>query len=306
MDLGPGRARLSIENNRQTTVLFADVSGSTKLYETAGDAVATEAIGRCMARLRKTAESGGGRVVKTIGDAVLVVFPSPDAAAGTAAEMQGAIETLPMIGDTKIGLRIAFHAGPVIQRENDIFGDTVNLAARLVQAAVKGQIVTSGETSALLGPVFRNWARALYSIQVKGKTEEIALSELIWRHSGDATALAGTRGVARPQLSVLRLKYGGKETVRRRDRESVIIGRDQACGLVVNDTMASRQHCTIERRQDKFVLADHSTNGTYVTAEGDTEIVLQREEFTLRKHGWISLGHPRTEGSEELVEYNVD
>ncbi|MGH8704894.1 MAG: adenylate/guanylate cyclase domain-containing protein [Burkholderiales bacterium] len=295
-----------MENNRQTTVLFADVSGSTKLYESAGDAAATDAIGRCMARLRKTAESAGGRVVKTIGDAVLVVFPGPDAAAGAAAEMQGAIETLPMVGDTKIGLRIAFHCGPVIQREDDVFGDTVNLAARLVQAAVKGQIVTSGETSAMLGPVFRSWARTLYSIQVKGKTEEISLSELVWRHSGDMTQFGGVRAVPRPQFSVLRLKYQGKETARRREKESVTIGRDQGCGLVVNDSMASRQHCTIERRHDKFVLADHSTNGTYVTAEGDTEILLQREEFTLRRHGWISLGHPRAEGGEEFVEYNVD
>ena len=57
-----------MEESRQTTVLFADVSGSTKLYETAGDAAALTAIGRCIERMRKAAESTGGRVVKTIGD----------------------------------------------------------------------------------------------------------------------------------------------------------------------------------------------------------------------------------------------
>ena len=66
--------------------------------------------------------------------------------------------------------------------------------------------------------------------------------------------------------------------------------------------MASRQHCTIERRNDKFVLADQSTNGTFVTTDGGTEILLQREEFTLDKHGWIAFGQPRA-GAEEVVEY---
>src|SRR5437762_11315793 len=78
-----------MEESRQTTVLFADVSGSTKLYETAGDAAALTAIGRCIERMRKAAESTGGRVVKTIGDEIMALFPSPDAAAGAAASGLG-------------------------------------------------------------------------------------------------------------------------------------------------------------------------------------------------------------------------
>src|SRR5438093_8543281 len=94
-------------------------------------------------------------------------------------------------------------------------------------------------------------------------------------------------------------------STRRRDNDSITIGRDQGCGLVVADQKASRQHCTIERRQDKWVLKDHSTNGTYVTAEGDSEMLLQREELTLRKHGWIAFGQPRS-GTSEVVEYFCD
>src|SRR5437879_1664269 len=127
-----------MEESRQTTVLFADVSGSTKLYETAGDAPAMVAIGRCIERMRKAAESTGGRVVKTIGDEVMVLFPSPDAAAGAASEMHATIEQLPEVGGTKLGVRIGFHSGPVIQRDNDVFGDTGNLAARPVERAGQG------------------------------------------------------------------------------------------------------------------------------------------------------------------------
>ena len=291
-----------MDHARQVTVLFADVSGSTKLYESEGDKAATEAIARCVDQLRKTVESSGGRVVKTIGDEVMAVFPTPDAAAFAASNMQYAIDALPLVGATKLGVRIGFHCGPVIQSDNDIFGDTVNLAARLVEQAARSQIITSHETSDRLGPVFRSFKRPLYAIHVKGKAEEVELCELIWRQADDVTMSLSSRMNARPEPLMLRLKYRDREIIRRRDNDLITMGRDLDCSLVIASNSASRQHCTIERRQDKFVLADQSTNGTYVTVEGGPEILLQREEFRLGKHGWIAFGQPRAE-AEEVVEY---
>src|SRR5438046_8158566 len=99
-----------MEESQQTTVLFADVSGSTKLYETAGDAAALTAIGRCIDHMRKAAESTGGRVVKTIGDEIMALFPSPDAAAGAASEMHATIEQLPEVGGARLGVRVGFRS----------------------------------------------------------------------------------------------------------------------------------------------------------------------------------------------------
>jgi len=294
-----------MDAGRLATVLFADVSGSTKLYETAGDAVAHAAIGRCVETLRKATEAGGGRVIKTIGDEIMSVFPTPDAAGGAAAEMQAAMERLPAVGGTKLGVKIGFHSGPVIQQDNDVFGDTVNLAARLVEQAVKGQILTSADTVDQLGPLFRAWTRTLYPIEVKGKADKVVLCELLWNQQSDATSVAGGRPTVRAAPLVLRLKYAGREITRRREADSVTLGREEACDLVVNDDKASRKHCTIERRQDKWVLKDHSTNGTFVTIEGDSEILLQREELTLRKRGSICCGNARAETSH-VVEYQCE
>jgi adenylate cyclase len=284
---------------REATVLFADVSGSTKLYETAGDAAALEGISSCLAALRKATEAAGGRVVKTIGDEVMAVFPRPDAAAVAAAEMQGKIDVLPEVAGFKLGVRIGFHHGPVLQREDDVFGDTVNVASRLTQQAQKFEIITSAETAARLGPIFRGQLRALHAIPVRGKAEEVAIAELVWRRDANATVFAGTRQM-RTLAGALRLSYRGREVMRRRDEDSITLGRDPACGLVIGDDKASRQHCTIERRQDKFVLRDHSTNGTYVTHDGDTELLLRREELALRKHGWIVCGQSRSAGTEAI------
>jgi class 3 adenylate cyclase len=292
-----------MDQPRQVAVLFADVSGSTKLYESEGDKAAMGAIALCIDQMTRTAVSSGGRVVKTIGDEIMAVFSNPDEAAYAASSMQHAIDALPPVGATKLGVRIGFHYGPVIQNDNDIFGDTVNLAARLVEQAGRSQIIISRETSDLLGPVFRSFKRPLYAIHVKGKAEDVELCELIWRQADDVTMFTAARTNTKPNSPELRLKYRDREIIRRRESDSMTMGRAPDCNLVIATNMASRTHCTIERRQDKFVLADQSSNGTYVTAEGGTEILLRREELRLEKHGWITFGQPRAEAAEDVVEY---
>jgi adenylate cyclase len=300
-DLGEATLR-----SRFAAVLFADVSGSTQLYEKQGDTIGHRTIRGCIELMRRATETAGGRVVKTIGDEIMAVFGTADAAARAAIEMHGGIEALPEVAGTKLTLRIGCHGGPVLQKENDIFGDTVNLAARLASQAQAGQIILSRSTAAALGPALRVMARDLYGVKVKGKSEEVELSELLWRPDGDATVVVSGRA-SRPAAAqiVLRLKYRGAEKPLRRDADTIVIGRDADCGIAVADHMASRRHCTIERRQDKFVIKDHSTNGTYVTVEGDAEVWLRREEFTLRKRGWIAFGQPRS-GTEEVVEFSCE
>jgi len=85
-------------------------------------------------------------VLKTMGDEVMVLFPTADAAANGASEMHAAVDTLPPVYGTKLGVRIGFHSGPVIQRDNDVFGDTVEPRRAPRRPGAEGQIVTSGET----------------------------------------------------------------------------------------------------------------------------------------------------------------
>jgi adenylate cyclase len=283
----------SFPTGRQTTVLFADVTAPTP--------AADDALVRCTEMLRQATESCGGRVVKTLGNAVMALFASADAAAGAATQMHLVMESLLPAGHGKPALRIAFHSGPVIQRDNDIFGDTVNLASRLVQQATNGQVLTSDDTTSQLSPIIRRSTRHLYPIRVKGKAEEVALCELVWRQSPDLTDLPAVISQS-PAHATLRLRYKGHEVVRRRARESILIGRDDGCELVISGEMASRHHCTIERRQDRFVLQDDSTNGTYITVEGEHEIAIHREDFSLRQRGWLAFGQPRSENSD-IVEY---
>jgi adenylate cyclase len=290
------------EQASEAAVLFADVSGSTKLYEVAGDAVAHAAIEKCIALMRARTVQAQGRVIKTIGDEVMSAFPSADNAADAAIEMQSAIAELPPVGTTKIGIRIGFNFGPIVERDGDIFGDAVNLAARLSHVATKDQIITSRDTVMRMSPMLKSSTRSITTIQVKGKAEEIQVYELIWQQSEDMTTLATSKSIFRPKKTLLRLKVQGTDVELSQEKPMVALGRDATADVVIRERMASRAHGKIERRLDKFILTDHSANGTYVTIEGDREIVLRREEFTLRGHGWIAFGQPRAT-STDVIEF---
>ena len=84
----------------------------------------------------------------------------------------------------------------------------------------------------------------------------------------------------------------------------MVVGRAPGCGLVIADMRVSRRHCTIGLRDGRFVLQDHSTNGTYVTVEGSADILAQNEEVILGRRGRIGFGRPPDAGPEEAVEYD--
>ena len=292
-----------METGRGNGVLFAELIGAPELYAHAGDTAAHETIVHCAARLVQAADSCGARTIKTTGSRVMLLAASANDAAAAAMAMQ--MEACAFPGATaSLALGVGFHYGPVIEDNGDVFGDTVNLAARLAEQAARGQILFAAETAGALHVRYRRLMRRLYELPVKGRSEEVALCELVWR-ADQAPTMYPVREAARPLHAKLRLKYHGKKVMLRDSHDAFTIGRDAGCALVVVDDEVSRHHCTIQRRSDHFVLADQSTNGTYVTVEGEGEVLLKREELTLRKRGWISLGGPRGAAAEAL-EFSCD
>ena len=294
-----------MNSTAETTVLFVDVCGSTGLYERVGDTIAHAVIEKCVEALKDKTKVTGGQVIKTIGDEVMSVFPTVGAAVRAAVEMQECIDEMPTIGAAKIGVRTGFHYGPVVERDGDVFGDTVNLAARLAGLATKGQILTSRETVDRMTLSERATSRRLYSIQVKGRESEVDLYEILWQQSDDQTTLSSQRTLQKQKQTTLRIKYLERELVLDGTKTALTLGRDKSAGLIIVDRMASRLQGKIECRLGKFVLADHSANGTFVTLDNEPEVVLRREELVLRGRGVIAFGQPRA-GATEVVEFECE
>ena len=285
-------------------VLFADIAGSTKLYDTFGDTQAKLMVDECIGIMRAVVAQYGGRVIKTIGDEVMSVLPGADNGCLAATDMQLKIMALPIVSNVKRSTRVGFHYGPVIHENNDVFGDTVNLAARMAGLAKGMQIITTLSTVEKMAPMLRASTRKIAALSVKGKGDDVDVCEVIWQ-AGEELTMATPSILPANKPVKLEIKHSGGEMVLEQANTGIVLGRDAACQIVVADRMASRQHARIERRRDKFFLIDQSTNGTFVTFDGESEVTLRREEVMLRGQGSIVFGHSISESSEEVVKFAV-
>lgn len=285
-------------------VLFADISGSTNLYDQLGDTQAKFLIDDCMSIMRGVIAQHQGRVIKTIGDEIMCVLPDANRGHLTAIDIQIKVADLPVVGNVRRAVRIGFHAGPVIEENGDVFGDTVNMAARMAGLANRMQIITTWETAEQLSPALRESIRRITALSIKGKGEDIEVCEVLWEAGAELT-MAALSVAATTRESKLTLTHGAENLVLEQANASISLGRDAACKVVLTDPKASRVHARIERRRDKFFLVDQSSNGTFVTFAGESEIVLRREEVILRGHGQIVFGHSAADANEETVTFLV-
>jgi len=275
--------------SKERAILFADVSGSTALYELLGDKPAAKAIDAVLGALKEVIATRDGQVVKTIGDELMVVFNNPEAACEAAREMQQRMATWPPTSGAKLAIRIGFHYGQVLEDKGDFWGDGVNTAARLAGLAKAGQILTTGATANALPGIQRSNLRDLDAISVKGKQDAVRVFELMWGDTEDSTQLAAMASSANVQAR-LTLEVGERTIVFPPDKSVLILGRDNTSDIAVREKTASRRHARIERRGAQYVLIDESTNGTYVAIEGDREVLLRRDSVMLRGRGKIALG----------------
>jgi len=283
--------------------LFADVAGSTRLYERFGDVAAYAAIERCLQALKRVTEDFGGRTIKTIGDEVMAVFPTAEAVCDAAIEMQWRVIELPPLEDERISIRIGMHYGAAVEKDGDVFGDSVNVASRLTEVANPGQIITSAQVVAALPERLTSGARRLWPVSVKGKAEPVDVFEVMW-DGGEGATITLTAPFELPKVPQrMRLLYRGSQVAVDADRPVVSIGRDASNELVVDARNASRVHARLEYRRDKFVLIDLSTNGTYVLDDQQQEIRLRREEYILDGDGVISFGRSHQAGAGDCVEF---
>lgn len=283
------------------TILFADIANSTHLYDELGDEQARSLITLCLNLLISHTKSKRGKVIKTIGDEIMATFANPDQAVSAAILMQEEVKANSTLAVHHIQMRIGLHHGPVIEENGDVFGDAVNIAARMVDQAKAGQIITNSLTLTLLDIRQQSNARLIDQTRIKGKKEPIDLYELSWGHPEELTMITTFSGNLTGQKTAnkaaMMLKFNQKQFIVNKERPVITMGRDAANMVVINDPKVSRLHARIELRKDKFVLVDQSTNGTHLLREDGQTALLRRDEIPLPNEGVIGLGEKAKEGS---------
>ncbi len=286
--------------------MFADIVGSTRLYEILGDENAEALISNTLKQLSKIVDAAGGEIIKTIGDEIMCRFDEAEQAVAAAKTMHEFLARKPaQTKDYKVSIRVGAHHGPIIESEGDVSGDTVNLAARVAGLARGGKTMITGYTYENLSGPSRNHCRHFTNTTVKGKEEPLDVYDVVWEQTDELTRVVGSNAPA-VVGNVLSIEFGG-ETVRlsASSKTSASLGRSQDCDLVVPSPHASRQHCRIECNRGKFILIDNSANGSYVV-HNKAELLFHQEQAPLLGDGIISLGAPTAINPDFLLKYSIE
>ncbi len=245
-------------------------------------------------------------MVKTIGDGMVCQFRDADAALRAAGSMQSATRRLPSAGEHKLEIRIGTTWGPVVTKKDDVFGDTVNVCARLQALANPGQVLTTGELVKALSPRERARCRELYATKIRGRAGEVIVHEALWREDPDVTQMNVVQDAPRPAIWILKISYGG-ESLTVEPGGAVRLGRDKANDVVVSSTLASRVHARVVGRDGNYFIVDQSSNGTFLMVDGNTrEVRLRREEALMGERGWIGLGKPASNHGAHVLRYRLE
>jgi len=291
----------------EVAILFADVVGSTQLYDRFGDTKASETVALCLDVMKDATHNYNGTVIKTIGDEIMATFASVDEAMGAAVMMQARISAeSKQDGRIPVSIRVGCHYGPVVQEQNDIFGAAVHTANRMTSQAKARQIVISGETVEKMSPKLAEQTRQIDVATVRGKMDEVALYELLWNPE-EATSMLPTiewenRGRKASRM-VLSFRDQSVEVSDR--RKSASIGRADDNDLVIKGNLISRIHAKVELRRGKFMLIDQSTNGTFLQNLQGEETFVRRDSTELNGEGTIGLGRAEQPGASLAIHYKA-
>jgi adenylate cyclase len=295
----------------ELAILFADVVGSTHIYEVMGDARARDMILTCVEVMRTATELNQGTVIKTIGDEIMATFPTADNALNAASRMQHDIRSN---GDLRvegqpIAIRIGAHFGPVVLENRDIFGAAVHTANRMTSQAKAGQIMITGAMVDRLAPEWRSAVRQIDIAMLRGKASEDELFEVLWQKE-EATsmlpALALSVALREKRSHRLKLSFQGQEYMLDDDRTQLAIGRAEENDVVIKGNLISRLHARIELTRSKFMLIDQSTNGSFVVAGNGEESFVRRDSMQLMGRGMIGLGRTPESNSPQTMRFTCE
>jgi len=297
-----------------STVVFADISGSTSLYETLGNERATEAVTQVTQWIGDSIESYGGRVVKKLGDGVLGIFGDASSAVTAMAAMlrqhQARLDRWPQ--PLRMDIRVGVASGDVVDVDGDCYGDAVNVASRLCERAGPAEIWATETAVLLAGAAPDVWYRKLGMMEIRGKTELLMLYQVEWRENEAPDSLTMQAGLissfapADPILGQIQFSWHGVDMSFTSSDAPVHVGRATDAELCINDPRVSRLHARIDWRNSGFVLTDMSSFGTWVRFDGsDSPVRLRRDACILHGTGQIALGVSFKEPSAPVMNFHV-
>lgn len=295
------------QQSEKLAILFADISGSTMLYESLGNRLARQRVAHCLALMNGPLAAQRGTLIKTIGDEIMCSFPGAEAALRAACAMQDAVESGKPGGDTPMYIRIGFNYGEVISEGNDLHGDAVNVAARVTEVARARQILATQAAVDALPPDLQHRASHIRRASIKGRQAPLDLFQIAWRADDGDRVRIGSPAQRRPEGQKLHLvlRLGDQQFTVGERSMTAALGRAEACAIVVRAGHAAERHAIVEYQLGKFFLSDRSTSGTYIHFSGGDMVHIVGDDTLLHGSGSILLGRPFSQDPAGVIEFSL-
>ncbi len=296
---------------KKLAILFADISGSTALYAKHGDGAARQMVAACINIMAGSIKAYQGRLIKTIGDEVMCAFPTAEAALHAACAMQAAVENIKSTendpSSPPMHIRIGFNYGDVICEDDDVYGDTVNVAARITAITRARQISATQAVIDALPDALSKKTRKIQRTEIKGKQEQLDIFQVVWEADDMTRTRIGEATLRMPTKpgGQLTLTYQEQSVKINEQQKLCLLGRENTCHIIVRGNFASREHARVEFRFGKFIFTDQSMNGTFIQHDDNRVIGIMREATVLQASGMISLGLSFSENPTELIHFSV-
>jgi len=296
------------------SVIFADLTGSTAVFEALGNERATFAVTRLTDLMAQVCELHHGRVVKTLGDGVLAVFERERDAVAAMVDLQREhrkrVAQWPprLVMQIKVGMA----SGEIVLVDGDCYGEAVNLAARLCDLAAPGEIWATQAVGDAGAPGSGVRIRPLGPMSIRGLAEAREVCQIDW-DGVDATdlltlpaTLEDLRPAMHPTSGQINLSWLDVSAAFGSSELPIHLGRLADAEFAVNDPRVSRRHARIDWVDSHFVLTDLSSYGTWVRFPGgSSEVALRRSACVLLEQGEISLGAPFTDFTAPTVTFTL-
>jgi adenylate cyclase len=288
-------------------VLFADISGSTRLYEQYGDTIARADLGACINMLGEVSTGLEGETIKTIGDEIMCAFDDPLKAALTATEMQAGLRKECEAQRYKMGvlhIKVGWHYGAVSWRGEELIGEAPIAAQQVIGRAKADEILTTRQSIDVLSPaLFPGW-HTIDRIESEAWDGELEVCKIPWEQTGEETQISSIPMAQMLPKTELTLDYNGTVIKVDRDNTRCTIGRGRNATLCVNGNFTSRQHAEITYRNGRFNLRDESVNGIVIIDDNGNVKKLRREEDVLSGRGTIGFGASPTDDPDGAVRFD--
>ena len=298
----------------ERTVVFADLRGSTALFETLGNAEATSVVTHCVNALVGPVTDHGGRVIKTLGDGLMALFITPASAAAAAAVMHDVLDAIVSRGSERgassglraLRLQVALARGEVVEMAGDCYGDAVNVAARLLDHAGDNETLLTHEVLRGLPLEQRARYRSLDRLVLRGRVEPVEVHVLGGKRGAGDTAITQFGGVAMDdEPDGMRLVWLDLNRLFAVQQMPVVLGRSPQVSFCVDDSRVSRSHARVDWHSGNFQLTDLSYNGTYVRFNDGEIVSLRRGSCILHGSGSIGLGGSPSDPTSACLHFDI-